>query len=308
VTLLGVTDRAYLTVEEACRYAIGDPANPLLTLNAVDANGVLWACEEPPGWRATGAATPLDRKQYGHGAFPGDTYLTERVLPLNGSAAAPTPQLAQAAADYLARVLYWNLTGDALYTHLDEDPPKTVFVRPAGGEPKIEFADPCYFDFQITLVAPDPYKYGTTATYGPVRLPASGAAGGPGRTYPRRYAVIYGTPGATPPRTGIVVPNVGNADAHAIYTVTGPVPAPQVHLGNGQYIAFGVTLAATDVLTINTATGQATVNGTSRLDTLLTGSTFPLIPAGGTEVRLGSLGGGSDQTASLTITTAPTWQ
>jgi hypothetical protein len=49
VTLLGVTDRAYLTVEEACRYAIGDPANPLLTLNAVDANGVLWACEEPPG-------------------------------------------------------------------------------------------------------------------------------------------------------------------------------------------------------------------------------------------------------------------
>lgn len=307
MTMLGVVPGGYLTVERACRYQLGDPTAPLLTFNAVDSSGVLWWCEEPDGWRATAAVTPLDRKQFGHGAFPGDTYLTERVLAFTGSAAAPDAATAQAAAQALASAVYSSLTGDMQYTHLDESPPKAVFVRAGSAQPKIKFNDPRLFDFQFTLVAPSPFKLGSAVTYGPIRLPSS-SGGGPGRTYPRKYPVVYGAPGASPPQVGMVIPNPGDADADAVYVITGPVPTPQIHLGNGQYIAFGLTLAATDVLTINTATGTATVNGTNRLDVLMTGSTFPLIPSGGTQVTLGSLSGGSSAAASLYVTTAPTWK
>jgi hypothetical protein len=67
---------------------------------------------------------------------------------------------------------------------------------------------------------------------------------------------------------------------------------------------------------VDTINGTSTVNGVNRYDAWAVGSTFPLIPPadpildtpGGTEVRLRSGTGGTDQAAGLTVTTAPSWK
>jgi hypothetical protein len=61
VTVLAADDRAYLSVEHAGRYALGDPAAPAVIFNAVDSSGVMWFCEEPVGWDSPSVVTPMDR-------------------------------------------------------------------------------------------------------------------------------------------------------------------------------------------------------------------------------------------------------
>jgi len=106
----------------------------------------------------------------------------------------------------------------------------------------------------------------------------------------------------------MTVPNVGDVAAHAVYTVTGPVPQPVIRLGTGEFIALTADLGVLDTWTVDTAAGISAVNGVNRYDAFGAGSTFPLIPEGGTEVRLRSLSGGSDPAAGLLVTTAPHWK
>lgn len=116
----------------------------------------------------------------------------------------------------------------------------------------------------------------------------------------------------TTPSTGAAlvawVPNDGDEDSHAIYTVQGPVPRPRIQLGNGAYVALSADLGADDAWTVDTAAGTSTVNGVNRYDAWGAGSTFPLIPSGGVEVRLRSGTGGQDPAAALTVLTAPSWK
>lgn len=104
------------------------------------------------------------------------------------------------------------------------------------------------------------------------------------------------------------VPNVGDEDAHARYVITGPVTQPIIQLLSGEYIHLTLTLGALDAATVDTAEGTVTMNGVNRYDAWGPGSTFPLIPPGGTEVRLRSYTGTVDPAAGLTVTTAPSWK
>lgn len=304
MTLLAADDRAYLSVGTPVRYALGNPAAPMVTFNAVDAQGVMWLCDEPQGWDSPTVATPFDRKQYGDGAYAGQGYLEERTLTFSGAFAAPTNALAVAARDQLRAALLGDLLNGVIYTHLDEQPARSMVLLPSGS-PRLPVNDRvCEFSF--TLIAADPYKYGPSGTYGPARLPS--ATGNPGRSYPRVYPVTYGALGSLPTGAAITVPNAGDTASEAIYAVQGPVPGPVIALSNGLFIGFTLTLAATDSLIIDTAAGSAQVNGVNRLDALLADSTFPLIPTGGVDVHLTSTAGGTDQAAGLLVTTAPTWK
>lgn len=306
MTLLAADDRAYLTVAHPARYAFGDPAAPTLTFNAVDPFGVMWVCEEPTGWDSPTVALPMDRKQYGHGAYPGEGYFEERALGFAGAFAAPSPAAAADARTRLLSAILGDLLNGVTYTHLDEPTPRSMTLLPHG-EPHVPLVDDRYATFAFTMIAPDPFKYGPTGTYGPARLPS--ATGNPGRSYPRTYPVAYGALGALPTGGPIHVPNAGDQLAEAIYTATGPVPNPVVSLSTGLFIGVTLTLAATDVLAVDTAAGTVTVNGVNRLDALMADSTFPLIPARtGVDARLSSAAGGTDQAAGLTVTTAPTWK
>jgi hypothetical protein len=306
MTVLAADDRAYLSVVHPARYAFGDPANPTLVLNAVDGSGVMWVCEEPTGWDSPSVVTPMDRKQYGHGAYAGEGYFEERALGFAGAFAAPTAAAAADARSRLLSAILGDLVNGVVYSHLDEAVPRSMILLPSG-DPHVPFVDDRYATFAFTMIAADPFKYGPSATYGPARLPS--ATGNPGRSYPRAYTVHYGALGALATGLPIHVPNAGDEPAEALYSVTGPVPNPVVSLSTGLFVGLTLTLSATDALVIDTAAGTVTVNGVNRLDALMADSTFPLIPARtGVDVRLSSAAGGTDQAAALTVTTAPTWK
>jgi hypothetical protein len=323
VTLLAADDSAYLVEDEPQRYVLGDPADPLLVLNGVDEHGVMWACEEPQGWDAPAVLLPVDRKQSGHGGVPGAPSYEERVLSFSGSAEAPTPAEARRARTRLLRAILGVVrTGEELlYTHLDDEPAKSLYVLPSG-DPRVQIADGRWLDYAFVLVAGDPIKRGTLQAYGPVRLPSD--ASEPGRTYTtgataadrgRLYTVgaDAATRGRTYPgggnaaQTVVTVPNDGDEDAHARFLIAGPVPSPMVVLGTGEFVALDLDLGDNDAAAIDTEYGTVEVNGVNRIDALAYRSTFPLIPPGGVEVRLRSRTGGTSQAAGLTIETAPRW-
>jgi hypothetical protein len=307
MSVLAADDRAYLTAGRRTRYALGLPEAPLIVLNDADTYGCMWACDVPDGWDSPEVTTPSDRRQGGHGSYLGESTYEERVLAFEGTVTAPTPAALDDAYRRLLRALLGQLSSFLRYTHLDETPAAMgLWVRPTG-KPRWRVLDDRVADFSFTLVAEDPIKTGSAAVYGPVRLPTVGGEGG----YPMGASgavMPWTSAGGTIAVTVVTVPNAGDEDSHAIYTVTGPVPRPRIQLGRGPYVALNTDLGALDVWVVDTAAGTSTVNGVNRYDAWGAGSTFPLIPAGGDEVRLRSATGGTDQAAGLTVTTAPSWK
>lgn len=316
-------DRADYTAEAPERYTIANEAGEvLLAFNAdADAAGVMWVAEEPEGWAAPEVDLPSDAKGDGHGSFTGEQTYDERVLTVNGSAEAPTLAAARQARQRLVSVLTSTVrTGGALlWTHLDDEPAKSLWVE-LRGAPKVR-QDGRWVDYSFVIVAGDPLKHGPTATAGPVRLLTSAAE--PGRSYTggttaatRGRSYDAGATAATRARSYLggqlalvvaQVPNGGDEPAHAVYTITGPIPQPIVQLGNGEFVALLLDLGAGDRAVVDTDLGTVEVNGVNRYDAFGPGSTFPLVPPGGVEVRLLSAAGGTSPAAGLTITTAPRW-
>lgn len=307
MTLIYADDRATYTQDHDERYAFGDPAAPLLILNAVDDDGCIWVADEPEGWAFPEVDTPVDRRQDGHGGYAGEPTYNPRTLAFEGSVSAPTRQALRGAYKRLLGAVLGSVPAYVRYTQLDDDGAPGLWTLPTG-KPNWRAVDDRYAEFAFVLVADDPIKTGTVYTNAdPVRLPTVGGEGG----YP------MGAGGAVAPWTatgGTVavtvarIPNTGDEDSHAVYRVQGPVPRPRIQLGNGQYAALNADLAALDAWTVDTAAGTSTVNGVNRYDAWGAGSVFPLIPPGGVEVRLRSGAGGVDQAAGLTVTTAPSWK
>lgn len=316
MTLVYSDDRSTLTIEHDERYAFGDPTSPILTLNAVDADSCAWVADEPEGWAFPAVTTPIDRRQDGHGGYAGEPTYDPRPLTFEGSVTAPTPAALRRARARLTRTILGSVPNYVRYSHLDEDGAPGLWLLPASGAPKWRAHDDRYAEWSFVMVAEDPIKTGTAALYGPVRLPAAGGDGG----YPIGAAggavAPWTASGGTVGQTVTAVPNVGDEDSHAVYTVTGPVPQPRIVLGTGAYVQLAADLALGDTWVVDTAAGTSTVNGVNRYDAWGAGSVFPLIPgadpvlgtAGGTEVRLRSTTGGTDQTAGVTVLTAPSWK
>lgn len=302
MTLLSADDRAYLSEETPQRYVFGDRGSPRLTLNAVDAYGVMWLCEEPQGWDSPEVDTPMDDRPHGHGGYAGESTFGPRPLTFTGSAAAPTPGEARRARDRLRSTVLSTLTGWIEYWHLDDDPPKALWLRPVG-QPRITIADGRWLDYTFVMVAEDPIKHGDRVEYGPIRLRA-GSEGGyrtPWRM-PLRAAVVGEV---APP---VLIANDGDEAAHALYRVPGPIAGPLITLGTGERIGLRLHLDELDELTVDTRAGTILVNGVSRYDAISPGTTLPLIPPGGTEAILSSLYGDDNQTTGLYVTTAPAWK
>lgn len=285
-------------------YTLGPTEAPLLSLNLTDEHGCSWVVDEPEGWDSPEFDTPIDPRSDGHGGFAGATYMRPRTLAFDGAVSCPTPLDAKRARGRLLEALAAAGRAPVLYTQHDDDPAKSLWCRVLG-KPRAQIVDGYAVVFAFTLIAEYPLKEGEAGTYGPARLPSS--AGQAGRVYPRVYPYSYST-GVSGDRIDVVVvPNGGNEPAHALYEVTGPVPQPRIEAATGEFVGITADLGAADVLEVDTRTGTVRVNGVNRADVLAAGSTYPRIPAGGTEVRLRSQAGGTDPAAALHVTTAPTW-
>lgn len=305
-----VSERSTFTVDgQGALYTLGDPDNPSLVLNGVDADGCAWVTEEPEGWDAPSIATPSDSQPAGHGSWLGESFYEERVLTFTeGLCTAPNRQALGLARRRLLRALTASLSGLIRYTQHDEAPRRHLWVRPIG-KPMIRLLDDQAMVFSFVLVAEDPLKTGDPITVGPATMRQPGRV--PGRRYPRRYSPLHRRQrdyGGGEQSRGLWLPNVGEEDAHAIYRINGPIDRPLlVFPGERLQTGLRLRLGRGDVARVDTRAGLVQLNGVNRYDALAAGSALPLIPQGGMEVELRSGAGTDWPDAQLYVDTAPTW-
>jgi hypothetical protein len=306
---------AYLTRagEWTYRFSRGLAQPDLLVINDADADGSLWACDEPEGWQGVTPNTVLDERQYGDGAYAGDTTFGARVLTFDGTTVCPDrPALLRAMA--LVRAI--SMTRVALLYTQEEDPAKSLWLRAGNSQPKLRAVDGLAFDWSFVMVAEDPWKF--AAGEATTSLSIALAKRPPGRVYNRVYPYIYGAQSAEENGRRQIV-NSGDEWGQAIYVITGPVVNPTVsNTTTGETAGFNVTLKAGDTLVIDTAKELVTWNGAPYYDNRATGFAFPrMAPAdpitgatGVNEIRYDSDSDPSDGITRppLTVTTASTWK
>jgi len=285
-------------------FATAVGATPLLVLNDADAYGCLWASEEPEGAAAPAAVTPLDDRQYGDGAYAGETTFQPRPLTWTGSTTCPDRQGLSAAQARLRAVA--STRTRLLYTQADY-PPKSLWVR-AVDQPKMRSFDGLGMDWSFTMVAEDPLWFDAAELSAAILatrtiyLPQPP----PGRVYNRTYNYIYGlAPAAQSGR--VTITNAGDEWAQAVYTITGPVTNPIiVNATTSEFLGLVVTLTASDTLTIDTADELMTFNGNPVYVPRTVGSTMPRIAPGANDLRWSA--DTTNTTARLSVASASTWK
>lgn len=114
--------------------------------------------------------------------------------------------------------------------------------------------------------------------------------GGTGRTYPRSYPRVYGSAGTG----GIVAAaNAGSVAVPWQATITGPWVNPTIlHVASGRQLTINVTLAAAEILTVDSAVQSILLGGSaSRFSSLVQpASWFSLLP-GSNDIRFGGASG-----------------
>lgn len=245
-----------------------------LTFNAgADANGVEWIINSDTGWFGS-APSRNNRvsKNNAHGAYRSPVYRDPRVVAVSGYVIAPTPALREQAGYTLAALLSdpntlypitrSEVTGPRLI-YAEQDTDTVVSVLPDGIG--------CTLAFSMQFAAPDPRKVGATLNSVSTTMPNPGSGGvlwQGDATIPNGLpylgddhvsGIVYGTAG-----TGglLTMTNPGGAPADVLFTITGSVNTPSlVRQDTGDEMTFASSLSLTDVLTIDTGSGQVLFDG-----------------------------------------------
>lgn len=143
--------------------------------------------------------------------------------------------------------------------------------------------------YSMALTCPDPrlFDVNTQSTSTPMAQAGTGGAAwngpSPGTSGTQWNGPAPGVKGISwgqPTSTGFVTLDntLGNAYADILFTIVGPVQLPAISTSTN-WIRYNGSLAANDVLTINTGSGAVLLNGVNRRP-LLTQAQFFQIPAG----------------------------
>lgn len=107
----------------------------------------------------------------------------------------------------------------------------------------------------IQFIATDPRRYTLTLQTLSTSVPQPET----GIVWPLTWPLSWGTAGSS---GNLQVANAGNAATHPVVTFTGPCTNPQlVNVATGQMLGYTLNLAASDVLTVDTGSGQVLLNG-----------------------------------------------
>ena len=134
---------------------------------------------------------------------------------------------------------------------------------------------------RLGCVATDPAYYSADLVTEETQLPAPGGGVTPPLTPPL----------VLPPRPGggrIIATNAGTWDTAPVITMRGPWTDPGVSYSDGRRVQYQLTLAAGQALTVDTATGVASLAG-GALRSPMPGSTVAarmLLPPGATTIRM----------------------
>jgi hypothetical protein len=186
----------------------------------------------------------------------------------------------------------------------NEPVPKQAMVRRNAGA-QITETCPTLTDveFSIPLVAPDMRKYSTQQQTARVVLPTPIISP---LALPFSSGLPVTFPGGTPPESvTISALNAGTFETRPQLTLTGPITGPAiVNARSGQQISYsGLSMGATDVLTIDTDNRQSFLNGAFYPADPFS-SWWVLSPGTSTIYVSGASAGG----ATLTMTWSSAWQ
>lgn len=301
MTELSVAPRSWLLSDPEWRYAFGPYEAPVIVAPGTDSDGVQWWLDDPDGWWAPSAVTPMNSRSYGDGGYAGATTYEPRTLSFGASqtCVVAAPDRATALAAY--RLLLGQLISrdPVLLTGPDPDGQAALWLR-ASGAPKIRWLDDRCFEWSAVMVAEDPLKFDAAEWASPVSTGLPQPWGGP--VYPWRYPLTYGGGGQS---GAVSVTNRGDEYAQATYTVTGPAAYPQVtNVTTGVSFTLTRTLAAGDTVTVDTRSATVMQGGVSVYVDLA--GDFPLIAPGTNTIRWQVQGSAYDPAALLTVTTATT--
>jgi hypothetical protein len=279
----------------------------VIPIGEVDANGTAWTLVKPgvTGWDSPPAVGSVIQRSADHGGWPAAQFYGPRIIGITLMASAQTQALRDVARAQLQQaVAIGTSPADLSVFTYNEPVPKQAAVR-RNASASVTEALPTLVDavFTIPLVAPDPRKYSTTTQTAQAILPAPVIS-------PLALPFSSGSPvyfpGALPAEaSAISVVNAGTFETRPQITVTGPITSPAVvNATYGQAISFtGLSMAPTDVLTIDTDNRQSFLNS----------AFYPADPFSQWFVaqpgtNLIYLGGETTGGASLTISWASAWQ
>jgi hypothetical protein len=265
-----------------------------------DSNGVDWIVTQESGWfAAPQIKTSRVDKPAARGSLIGNEYRGSRVIALSGEIAAPDVPTLRASQRKLLGICP---SPQSLYqiTGAEEDGTSLYAMVKLDGSIVTQPKSWSTATFSLQLVAPDPRRISTATKSSYAILSSPGSSG---VSYPVSYPVSYGVPGLP---AAVAMTNNGTADADMVITFQGPLTAPLLYnVTTGDYIGYSQTLAAGDVVTIDTSSGSVSFNGSQfRVNLVIT--TWPVIPAMGSLSMAFRTGNPAD-TGNVTVTYADSY-
>ncbi|MFB8241992.1 hypothetical protein ACFC58_36205 [Kitasatospora purpeofusca] len=265
------------------------------------------------GWEDTpslDSGTVLRPQQ--HGAWPGQLLAQTRTITLEGlRVRVPAGQIG-AAVRTLNAACGLGQDEQPLVIQTDERGPLLVFARLTRRslpvDPRWQLGHSAGGALQWE--ATDPRRYQVAEQTATTALPAAESGlswGTPSETGlawgSPETGLVWGTPGSTGDALCL---NSGDAPAHPVIEIRGPVDAPSVTMsGTGLVLEYDITLASSDVLTVDTWAGTVTLAGQSRIGTASLRSApegaFTLPPGTATTLSFRAAPGSVDPAAQVTV-------
>jgi hypothetical protein len=293
--------------------------DPQITLDGVTLDpyddGTLWrSVEEITGWYdSPKPRTGYTSRPFAPGSYFGPAWQDVRTVTLTGRVAATDDatfvdarrQLNAMCLDPFAlSELQVDDAAGSLFTLVQRS--SEVLFKPIGARAA---------DWSMSLTAPDPRLLGVALQSVSTPMAQSGTGGvawnGPtstvsGVAWNGPSTPATGVQWGSPVSTGIVtVDNLaGTAPADVIVTIHGPVEGPSIGAAGG-WITYDGNLAANDVLTINTGTGEVTLNGAGRRAYLTRADWFTVPPGQTMGIRF--VGAVQSDAAALTASWRTTY-
>jgi len=270
-----------------------------LRLGAVDSAGVAWFLQSLEGWDSPEIRSEFTDREADHGAWASPVYLGSRPITAGGTIDAPTQPLLEAAMDQLRVAAALSDTTLTVW----EAVPKQATVR-RSGKPLMQYLTDTKATFSVMVTAADPRRYAATAQSGITSLPSTTG----GLTLPISLPL---TIGSTTVAGQVDAVNSGDFDTRPVFTITGPVSAPQIlgvmPDGSVRYLNYSQDLQTGETLVIDTDAHTAVLSGNvSRRRYLSVPTGWPTIPAGAS-VSFQFRAAAYNSTATLSVSWRSAW-
>ena len=273
--------------------AIGD-----LVLGTVDPAGVRFTVDKFDGWGSTGSTASLTQRARGHGATSSEGFYRPRTMTIEGLMMAPVAGMLSAAVDELSLAVSLGQF-DMLVS--EQGRVRSVAAQ-RQDDVQVTYLSDIVARYSIQVVAKDPRKFGDLVSAS-TRLPFSEGGLIRPSTWPRTWTGVSGTGQVT-------INNPGNTQGPVWLRIDGPLPAggwTVTHQGKKSSLTFAtaLSLGSGEFVTVDMDRREVLAQGQAPRSGYVTSRGWFSLDPGDNVIAFSAQNYSS--TASLTVTTKPSW-